>query len=196
MIIEHILYNLSIAILIGIVYNKYTNRNPTWLIVAAAYLPDIDYILQSIWIMLGINPGLLTPYHGDFHNIVFVSLLIIIFAYIYKKYYNGLFIDGIICIGIGGFAHILEDIIVYDHNYYLLYPFSKLPFHTPNWIPETRNLVIGDSYIIFIGICCIIFALVFKFAIEGEYRFIHYIENHIKPLPSICISMITNALKL
>jgi membrane-bound metal-dependent hydrolase YbcI (DUF457 family) len=200
MIIEHILFNLSIAIIVGLAYQHYTGRNPAWLIVAAVYLPDLDYIIQEIWYTFYELNGYLSPIqitHGDFHNILSIVVLTILFAWIYKKYLHGKFIDGIICIGIGGFVHLFEDIIVYDNTYHLFVPFNNVPFQTLNWIPETRNIMgIGDTHIIFIGICLLVFCLTVKFAIEGEDRFIHYLDQHIKPIPAICISIIVNTLKI
>jgi len=199
MILEHVLYNLAVAIIVGIVYQQYTGRNPTWLIVAAAYLSDIDYILQFIWYTIYDNTGIILPItvrHGDFHNILSIVVLTLLFAWVYKKYLHGIFMDGVICIGIGGFLHYICDIMVYDNIYHPFYPF-KYSMYTWNLIPETRNLMdIGDTRIMFIGICLVIFCIMIKFAIEGEDRFIHYIENHIKPLPSICISIIVNTLEL
>lgn len=199
MLIEHILYNLAIAIIIGVIYQQYTGRNPTWLIVAAAYLPDLDYILQFAWYTCYETIGALCPImirHGDFHNILFILILSVIFAWLYKRYLNGLFIDGIICIGIGGFAHLLEDICVYDNLYHMWFPISR-GFSTWNILPETRNFMdIGDTKIIFVGMIFVIFALVFKFAIEGEDKFISYMNTYIKPLPSICVSIVINILKL
>jgi membrane-bound metal-dependent hydrolase YbcI (DUF457 family) len=180
MLIEHILYNLSIAIIIGILYNRYTNRNPTWIIVITSWLPDIDYVVQSLWYNIYQCTAILCPImirHGDFHNIMVIILLSIIFGYLIYKYCNVLLKDAILCVGIGCIAHLVEDITVYDKTYRLLYPMSNIQFYNLNLINESRNILgIGDSNIIAIGIFILLCFCIIKFMVDGM-GCVEYMEN-------------------
>lgn len=195
MIVEHILYNIAVALIVGLLYTTYTNRDPSWLVAVAAFLPDVDYILQFIWSRLKIGPGILTPYHGDFHNILAIVVLTLIFSYLVWKYLNIEFIDAIVCIGIGGFTHLISDMLVYTHVYELFYPF---PYITPTTalMVETRKFFgIGDFNIIMMGILFISYCLLIKFVIEGREGIIRFCDS-IKNARLMCMMIISTYLKL
>lgn len=191
MIIEHILYNIAVALIVGLLYTTYTNRDPSWLVAAAAFLPDVDYILQFLWSKLKLGPGILTPYHGDFHNILAIIVLTIIFSYIVWKYWNIDFIDGFICIGIGGFTHLLCDMLVYTHVYELLYPLPYITSTTALIIETRKFFGVGDLNIILLGIIFILYCLSIKFIIEGSDS-INKFKLSIRKIHSICIVTITD----
>lgn len=186
MIIEHIIYNLSIAILIGIIYRRFTNRNPTWIIVACALLPDIDYLLQS---MFYYNMFPIYIEHGNFHSIPAIITLSIIFGYI-CTYFSERFYDGIICVAIGSFAHYIEDICVYNNMYYPFFPFNNFSFRSFNILHETSNMFgMGDWLIIIVGI--VILVCVSKVAIDGT-DCIYSLNQYIRNVYLFCLSLIAD----
>jgi hypothetical protein len=187
MLLEHIFYNLFIAILISIIYDKYIGktlvghnffgyafRNPAWLIVVFSFILDIDLLLQNIHYYITLYFGnipihiLFNIYHGDFHNLLLILILAIVFGYMYSDFYKESFMGGFICIFIAGLAHLIEDYCVYDNIYYLLVPFSNQSFHTWNLIHETRNFYgIGDFNIFVIGIILVILGVILKIIINS-----------------------------
>jgi len=40
--IEHIFYSAALAVLIGMIFSRYTGRDPSWIIIAVAFVPDVD----------------------------------------------------------------------------------------------------------------------------------------------------------
>lgn len=198
MIIEHFLYNIAIAILVGIFYNKYFKRNPTWIIVFCAGLPDIDYILQSFCFLIYDNTGYILPIminHGNFHSFVVIVVLAVVFGYIIHKYFGENIYDSMILVFIGSLAHFICDLIVYTYTYYPFYPLNGFAIKTIAVIEETRNmpLGLGDWDIFIIGICFVTYACIIKFAIEGvgsiDYLKLH-VRNHAKNAYLICMAFV------
>ena len=192
MIIEHFLYNISIAILVGIFYKKYYNRNPTWIIVACAWLPDLDFILQAVCYKFYELTDILLPImirHGDFHNVPIIILLSFILGYVLHTKFGENFYDAAICIFIGGMAHFIADICVYAYTYYPFYPISGFAIKTIAILPETRNMFgMGDWLIFAVGACILFYCCILKFAIDGT-ECLNYINFHAKNAYIMCISI-------
>jgi len=172
MIIEHFLYNISIAIVVGILYNHYYHRNPTWIIIVASLLPDIDYFLQKICYLYSDICGYISPImitHGNFHNIIAIIGLSVFFAILIKIICNERFVDAVACLMVGCTAHLVEDICVYNHIYFILVPISDISFRSLDIMHESRDMMfgMGDWNIFIIGICLIIYLIIVKCAIEG-----------------------------
>jgi hypothetical protein len=73
---EHLIYSTAIAIIVGMLWFKRTDRDPSWIIIASAYAPDIDIVAGELIKKLDLNiltNGALIR-HGDFHNIAFLLL--------------------------------------------------------------------------------------------------------------------------
>jgi hypothetical protein len=194
MIIEHILYNISFAILVGILYNEYFHRNPTWIIVVSAIVPDIDYIFQSIIFYSMELLGIMSPiiiYHGDFHSIVVISILAVIIGYIIHKLCKEDIHDAIFCVFIGGLLHFICDLLVYTYTYYPLFPLSHFGIKTLAILEETRNmpLGLGDWNIMIVGICILTYACIIKFAIDG-IESLNYFKFHVRNTYTICLTFL------
>jgi len=186
MIIEHFIYNISIAILVGILYRRFTNRNPTWIIAVCALLPDIDYLLQS---MFYYNMIPIYIEHGTFHNIPVIIVLSIVFGYI-CTYFGEKFYDGIICVAIGSFAHYIEDMCVYNNIYYPLFPLNNFSFRSFNILHENQNMFgIGDWSIILVG--TVILVCVSKVAIDGT-NCVYSLNRYVKNIYLFCSSLIAD----
>ena len=194
MILEHFLYNISIAILVGIFYKKHFNRNPSWIIVVCAGLPDLDYILQSICYYIYDNTGYILPIminHGNFHTFPIIVMLALIFGYIIHKYFKENIYDAMICTFIGGSIHLLCDMSVYSYIYYPLFPLNGVEIKTVAILEETRNVIfgVGDWTIIIVGLCLVIYACIVKFAIEGMGS-LDYFRFHARNAYTICLAFI------
>jgi hypothetical protein len=71
---EHLIYSTAIAIIAGMLWFKRTGRDPSWIIIASTYAPDIDIVAGELLKKLDLNI-LTTPIrHADFHNIAFLLL--------------------------------------------------------------------------------------------------------------------------
>jgi hypothetical protein len=45
--IEHIIYSAALAVIVGMIFSRYTGRDPSWIIIALAFVPDIDFALEG-----------------------------------------------------------------------------------------------------------------------------------------------------
>lgn len=121
MITEHILFSIAVAVTIGALYsNSFRSTLPIWIIAACAWLPDIDYIVQTVtFYFYPISHFVIL--HGDFHNIFILFGFSFVIAYIFK-FYNMEFNKVFLCVTIGWITHILCDYLVYDAAYQPFYP--------------------------------------------------------------------------
>jgi len=196
MLIEHFIYNLSIAILVGIIYNHYYHRNPSWIIVVCAGILDIDYLVQSVCFGFYYSTGIYLPVmitHGNFHNIPIIIILALIFGYIIYKIFNENIYDSMICVAIAGLAHFVADVYVYTYTYYPLYPINGFLFKSAAILPEMRNMPfgIGDWTLLVIGLGILCYMCIVKFATDGV-ECLEYFSFHANKVYLICISIINH----
>ena len=48
MLFEHWIYSIAIAIIVGMIYYRFTGRDYSWIIIASAYIPDSDMFIDTI----------------------------------------------------------------------------------------------------------------------------------------------------
>ena len=153
MYIEHLIYSAALAIIIGMVFLRYTGRDQAWLIVPISLVPDLDHLNNIIW-ELGMmdSPQRLIPYLsiGWFHNLLGVITISIGIAALLSQF-KIRFFDAMIYSLIGCSAHLFADYISYPPSYSFLYPLSPTKYGI-NILPETGNAIIGDTTIIGIGL--------------------------------------------
>jgi len=158
MLSEHIFYSGAIAILIGMVFYKYTGRDSSWIIVLCAWAPDLDLFLH----------------HGAFHNIAFMIIFGIFMAFILKSF--GIkFFDAFFFSVIGFGAHLLEDAMVFDVAYPFLWPFStnnKGLELFPDVISSRGHYIasffrIANTEILIVGLLFLLLAIIIRTYIEG-----------------------------
>ena len=158
MLSEHIFYSGAIAILIGMVFYKYTGRDSSWIIVLCAWAPDLDLFLH----------------HGAFHNITIMIIFGVILALILKSF--GIkFFDAFFFSVIGFGAHLLEDAMVYDVAYPFLWPFSTNN-HGLELFPEVISsrgkyiasfFGIANTEILIGGLLFLVLAIIIRTYVEG-----------------------------
>ena len=126
MFIEHIVYSAALAILVGMVFYKYTGRDSSWIVILFALVPDLDMIanpaLRSLGIRLLLDGS--SIHHGTFHNVAIMVLFGIALAFLLHPF--GIrFFDSFFFAIIGFGAHLFEDALVYINGYRFLWPFSS-----------------------------------------------------------------------
>jgi len=182
MIAEHIIYSAALAILVGMVFYKYTGRDPSWIIIICAWAPDLDVLANPVLRRLGIR--LLfngsTIQHGTFHNIAFMVIFGITVAFLLHplgiKFFDALFFS---LIGFG--AHLFEDALVYNPGYMFLWPFSSqvLGFGLlPNMINEenyARDFFgIANTEVLIIGLLLFLVAFLIRTYVEKSSSWIRW----------------------
>jgi membrane-bound metal-dependent hydrolase YbcI (DUF457 family) len=152
MLFEHWIYSTAIAIIVGMIYYKRTGRDLSWIIIASAYVPDLDLIADAMFKRIGItvlirgNP----IEHGDFHNIAVLLLFAVLVALLLQTVGTRLR-DSFIFASIGFGAHLFEDALVFNLGYSFFWPLSAQTFgigmveYSYDWygIANTEVLIIG-----------------------------------------------------
>jgi hypothetical protein len=185
MLAEHILYSAAIAILIGMVFYRYTGRDPSWIIILCAWAPDIDLIanplLRRFGFTLLFEGHAIT--HGVFHNIAIMVIFGIGMAFLLHpfgiRFFDALFFS---LVGFG--AHLFEDALVYKVGYPYLWPLSSkaLGFGLlPNMISEENYfrdfLGIANTDVLIVGIGFLLIAIIIRTYIEGSTWIRWYIPD-------------------
>jgi len=170
MFVEHIIYSAALAILVGMVFYKYTGRDSSWIIILCALAPDLDEIANPVLRGLGIRLLLdgNSIHHGTFHNIAFMVIFGITVAFFLHpfgiKFFDSLFFS---LMGFG--AHLFEDALVYKTGYMFLWPFSSKILGIgllPNVINE-ENYVrdffhIANTEVLIIGLLLLLVAFLIR----------------------------------
>jgi len=163
---EHIIYSAALAVIVGLVYFRFTRRDPSWIIIAVAFVPDIDFALSHLrrlyrtFIHYGIQ-------HGDFHNILFLIIFSLMFAAI-LRYVGIRFVDGFICTAIGFAAHLFEDALVYKIGYAFFWPISSKVYGI-GIMSETYNFFgIANSTVLVVGIILLAIAVLVRTLVDGK----------------------------
>jgi hypothetical protein len=195
LILEHAIYTLALCVFAGVLYEKYTFRNPVWIIWFACLIPDIDYIIEYLQRdLFRVNA---TVYHGDFHTIFVMLVVSVGLGWIISKYMREIHIyDAILCVSVGFFAHLVEDAFVYNPSYAYFAPFC-----TQSWcfgiISATNDMLIygepiGSTKVFVAGIVLLSAAIGIRLLIQdaswlGKYlRLIPY-TVHIPRISSILV---------
>ncbi len=158
MLSEHIFYSGAIAILIGLIFYRYTGRDSSWIIILCAWAPDLDLFL----------------YHGAFHNIVIMIIFGIIMAFLLQSF--GIkFFDAFFFSVIGFCAHLLEDAVVFEEAYPFLWPFSTNTTGLALFpdVISSRGRYIGNFFriantdVLIIGLVFLLLAIIIRTYFEG-----------------------------
>jgi membrane-bound metal-dependent hydrolase YbcI (DUF457 family) len=169
MYLEHVVYTAALAVLVGMVYQRITGKDPIWIIVLGSILPDIDALFQYAFFYLN---GSFVIVHGDFHTIGGLIVVPCIFALLLTKY-NIEFLYGYSCLAIGFAAHIFEDLVVYNgYNYHLLSPFYSKVYRAFGWSINYSPNVLG----LFSSICILCVAVAARCWAKGTVWTNPYVE--------------------
>jgi membrane-bound metal-dependent hydrolase YbcI (DUF457 family) len=163
--LEHLLYSAALAVIVGMIFSRTTGRDPSWIIIAVALVPDIDFALERIDRLPGITIPVIN-HHGDLHNILFLIVFSLLLAMI-LRWFGIRFIDGLICAAIGIAAHLVEDALVYKPAYPFLWPFSSQDFGL-GILQETRNLGVASNTVLLFGLLLLAGAVLVRTLVEGK----------------------------
>jgi len=126
MIFEHIIYSSALAILVGMVFYKYTGRDHSWIIIVCAWAPDGVGITIPILNKFGFTLFYRLYYilNPVLHTVAMMIIFGIIVACLLHPF--GIrFFDAVFFSLIGFGAHLFEDALVYKVGYPYLWPFSS-----------------------------------------------------------------------
>lgn len=168
MIIEHLFFNLGIALLVTLIFKQGVFSSCTTVILASTYVPDLDHLFSSPLRHSLIGTILFGPsiHDGYFHNIgalVLYSLVVgILFLPVGQKWhYSALFA------GIGFSGHLLEDALVYNPGYALLWPLSSTTTGIGLFTPYTKNFFgIANTTVLAFGILFVVLAIFLRGVVQ------------------------------
>jgi hypothetical protein len=176
MLAEHIIYSSAIAVLVGMLFFKYTGRDYSWIIILCAWAPDIDSIANRFLTRFGFTllfEGQKIS-HGDFHNIAVMVIFGILVAFLLHPF--GIkFFDSLFFSVIGFAAHLFEDALVYKVGYPYLWPFSSENLGIgllPNLVSEENYFRdffgIANTEVLIIGLVFLLVAIIIRTYVEGS----------------------------
>jgi membrane-bound metal-dependent hydrolase YbcI (DUF457 family) len=167
--IEHLVYSAALAVIVGMIFSRYYSRNPSWIIIAVAFVPDIDLAIQAVLQAIRRLTRIFFPvaiHHGDLHNVLFLILFSLLFAWLVHSV--GIrFTDGLICSAIGIAAHLFEDALIANPAYVFLWPITIQRFGI-GIMKETPNIFgIANSTVLPIGIILLAGVVLVRTLVEG-----------------------------
>lgn len=166
MLSEHLIFAISISILLYIIYRR---KECFYIIIIGAYAPDIDLFLSLLLKKLGLIT-IIPIHHGDFHNLLVMLIFAILISFIFTKIsINKAFLLSIIGFG----AHLFEDALVYTTFYKFLFPIYNKPIGIglfSNYKQHIDFFEIGNSGIMAIGIIMIAFSVGIYILSKRIYR--------------------------
>jgi len=172
--LEHLFFNLAVAIVCGMAYQRLTGRDPSVIILLAAYLPDLDLVVHAGMHLLRRLLG--TPVlvvHGSFHNLLALAAISLLVAILASRY--GIrFWDAGICTAIGFGTHMVCDAVAFNEVPDLLWPFG--PERTgpvPYWYhPDLFGIAQGS--VLVLALALVLLAALVRTLIEGRGWVRHY----------------------
>lgn len=187
MLAEHIIYSTAIAIIVGMVFLKYTGRDYSWIIILCAWAPDSDILANPILNRFGLT--LLYEghriAHGDFHNIAIMVMFGIGMAFLLHPLGIKL-LDSFVYSVIGFGAHLFEDALVFKVGYRFLWPLSSkimgLGLLTQIQSEEyyiSNFFGIANTGVLIIGLIVLCAAILIRTHVEGRNWIRWYMPNRL-----------------
>jgi membrane-bound metal-dependent hydrolase YbcI (DUF457 family) len=171
MLLEHLFYSAAFALMAGMAYRHFRGRDPSWIIIACAWAPDIDHFLfpvarRLLGVSLMINSRPL--YHGDLHTfgalIVFAVLLAL---FLRLSPFNVRLRDGLLFGGLGYAVHLACDALVYNPAFPVFWPLYSKTLGL-GLVHYSRDLFgLADSQVLAAGILLLVCAVIIRTAITG-----------------------------
>lgn len=174
MLSEHLLYSLAIGLVFGAVYSQFTGRDYWWIILASAFVPDLDLIADAVLRKLGITVLVFgAPIsHGHFHNILVMLFYAAAMAFLLHPLGIRL-MDSFVFASVGFAAHMFEDAIVANPAYPFLYPLTVHSFGIGlfSYYPDLWG--IADREVLIMGVVSVLSALLIRLALTKPDDFWH-----------------------
>lgn len=169
MLFEHWIYSTAIAIIVGMVYYKFTGRDYSWIIIASAYAPDVDMAADIALKKIGITVLVYgSPIsHGNFHNIavllVYATLVALLLHPIGIRLKDSFFFASI-----GFAAHMFEDALIANPAYPFLWPISMQRFGIGIFNYSRDWFGIADKEVLVVGLILVMSFAILRTAYEGK----------------------------
>lgn len=183
MLSEHLVYSLAIGLAFGAVYQRLTGRNYWWIILASAFIPDLDLIADVALRKLGITALVFgAPIaHGHFHNILVMLFYAAAMAFLLHPLGIRL-MDSFIFALVGFIAHMFEDAIVANPAYPFLYPLTTHRFGIGFFNYRADILGIADKEVLIAGIALLVTVMISLLVMSAfwddrQYRRIFRLKN-------------------
>jgi len=175
MLAEHLVYNAAIAIVVGMIFFRFTGRDNSWIIILVTYVPDLDKITGPVLRQFGITVLIEGQriQHGTFHNIAVMVVFAVLMGFLLHPFGIPYF-DSCILSAIGFSGHLFEDALVYPASYKYLWPFSNKLLGLA-WLPTgiseesyTANFLhIANAEVLSIGLVILLGVALFRTWYEG-----------------------------
>jgi len=172
MILEHLIFGIGIAVLVGLISHKLIGKDHSWIIAASAFSPDIDVAGDILhWLLYGTVGGFITEgvaYHGSLHNIgsLFVYATMVALALRPMKI---LFQESFSLAALGFGAHLVEDsLTTCVPGYAYLWPLSdsELGLFV---LPCERDLLgLANTETLLLAIILVVLAVAIRTGLEGS----------------------------
>lgn len=160
------------------IYYRAYGRDPSWIIIISAYIPDLDLIATPLFQKFGIevyfNGHLL--HHGDFHTfgslIVYAAILGLILLPFGIKFFDA-FLFG----GIGFAAHIFEDSLVYGARDMYLWPLTTQKIGIEVFDYHRDWFGVADTNVLIVGVILFLIAVIIRTHFDGRDWIRYYIPD-------------------
>ncbi len=165
MLSEHLMYAGALSLFFGTLHKRFYSRNYSLLIILAAYAPDLDLFLPYLFGKLYL--GRYVIHHGVFHNLVFV----LGFAFTgacFLRILGMRFLDSGVFLGLGALFHLLEDALVYNPSYALLWPLKSERVGLGFFSYDPCILGVADPNVLAWGFMLAFFSLVFRASFKSS----------------------------
>lgn len=163
---EHIFYSAALAVIVGMVFSRYTGRDPSWVILFVTFVPDMSKFLDLIKKPFSSVP-LFHIGHGALHTLPALLLFSVLFAIVLRQLFGLWFSDALVCTFLGYAAHFFEDALVYNPSYAFLWP--VYPYRLGIGILQENPDILGiaDSSVLAVGMVLLAGALLVRTYVEG-----------------------------
>jgi len=163
MFVEHVLFNLALAIIITLLIDQKDAGWCTAVIVVSGCMPDIDGIFSLIQCPPTFTNGIIPcmAFHIRYFHSIGVLLLYAVITGGLLAYYHRLdFRIMALVAGIGFGAHLLEDALVYESSSAIFWPLSSQEVGIGFFSSYSRDFFsIADGEVLCIGILLLLLAV-------------------------------------
>jgi membrane-bound metal-dependent hydrolase YbcI (DUF457 family) len=188
MFLEHWIYSIAIAIIVGAIYHKYTGKDHSWIIIASAFAPDIDlfinYFFRNFGITLLINGNPIQ--HGNFHNLAIMLFFTFLTALLLQTI--GLrFRESFLFASIGFMAHMFEDALIANPAYAFFWPLSAEKFGIGLFAYNRDLYGIANTQVLIVGLLLVIMLAI----VRSKYEINDWITCMVIPNPllTFCVNV-------
>jgi len=175
--LEHLFFNLAVAIIVGMAYQRMTSRDPSVIIVLVAFLPDLDVLVHGWVHLLAWFSGIsILFFHGSFHNLLALVIFSLGLAFIASRF-GVPFRDACLCIAIGYGTHLICDAITFNKFHDLLWPLVPLSTEPVPYFYHPDLFGLAQGSVLAIALSLVLLVALVRTLLEGR----GWIRNYTAP---------------